>query len=324
MIVVCWNSAAHLARCLDCLREQTFHDFEVILIDNGSTDGSTEGLEEKYPSLDLLIRRLESNHGFAAANNLGAQLARGQWLALLNADAFPEPDWLERLLQATAQHPEAVSFSSRQIQAGNAALLDGAGDAYHVSGWAWQYFRGYSVERYGATSVEIFSACGASALYKRQTFLDVGGFDEDFFAYYEDVDLGFRLRLHDYRAFYVPQAVVHHVGSVTFGRRSDFVIYYCHRNLIWTFVKNMPPTLLWKYLPLHLMTNVIFLMWYSLRSPGKAVWRSKWDALRGLRRMLVKRRDIQRHRSVSTSDLEREMEHGWLRVFLRRFAERLF
>ena len=142
----------------------------------------------------------------------GARLARGQWLALLNADAFPEPDWLERLLEAAETIPNAF-FASRQIQANSTELLDGEGDVYHISGLAWRRNYGLPVLEKFDTE-EIFSSCAAAALYPRQAFLDAGGFDEDYFSYHEDVDLGFRLRLKGLRCFYVPKAVVYHVGHL--------------------------------------------------------------------------------------------------------------
>jgi len=314
--IVTWNSIAYLSNCLDSLLAQTFYDFEVILVDNGSEDSSLDGLYEKYPSLDLYIHRSNSNLGFAVANNIGARLARGKWLALLNTDAFPESDWLEKLVQATEDYPEFSCFSSRQIQAQNPLFLDGAGDAYHVSGMAWKHYLGYPVSQYGLEQREVFSSCGAAALYSRQAFLDVGGFDEDFFSYLEDVDLGFRLRLRGYRCLYVPQAIVHHVGSATLGVASDFALYHYHRNIVWSFIQNMPSGLLWKYMFAHIVANIIYLANYTLRGRGRALWKAKTDAVRGLSKALKKRRDIQAQRKVADGELLKVMEHGWLQPYL--------
>jgi GT2 family glycosyltransferase len=316
VIIVCWNSGKHLPRCLESLSLQTFQNFEIIIVDNGSDDNGTLGMEEKQPNLNLRVERLTSNMGFAAANDLGAQLARGKWLALLNADAFPEPDWLLELTRASNAHPEMASFSSRQLQAGNPKILDGAGDAYHVSGLAWRIGLGYPSERYGLDPVEIFSPCAAAAMYLRQAFMDVDGFDEDFFSYFEDVDLGFRLQLRGYRCLYVPKAVVHHIGSATFGERSNFAFYHSHRNLIWTFVKNMPSTMFWRYLAAHVIANLIYLLYYTLRGRGKVLWKAKLDALSGLPMAIKKRRAIQRQRRISNADLINSMERGWLQPYL--------
>lgn len=316
IIIVCWNSSKYLPRCLESISLQTFPNFEIIIVDNGSSDDGTAGLEEKFPKLDLRVERLASNLGFAVANNLGARYARGKWLILLNADAFPEPDWLAELITSSDKSPEIASFSSRQIQAGNPIILDGAGDAYHVSGLAWRIGLGYPSEQYGLDSERIFSPCAAAAMYLRQAFFDVGGFDEDFFSYFEDVDLGFRLQLRGYHCLYVPKAVVHHIGSATFGERSDFAFYHAHRNLVWTFVKNMPSTMFWQYLPAHFIANLIYLLYYTLRGRGKVLWKAKLDALLGLPKALEKRRAIQSQRRISNADLVSSMQRGWLQPYL--------
>lgn len=307
VIIVSWNSAEHLPRCLDCLSQQTFQDFEVILIDNGSLDNGTNNLEQKYPHLALHIERLPSNLGFAVANNLGARIARGVWLALLNADAFPVSDWLEKLLEAADEHPEFSFFSSRQIQANRPDFLDGSGDEYHISGLAWRRFYNYQSQAYGGKKEEVFSACGAAALYSRYDFLKVAGFDEAYFSYFEDVDLSFRLRLIGKRCLYVPQAVVHHVGSASTGKISDFVVYHGHRNLVWTYFKNMPGILFWRYLPLHILMNLFFIISFIFKGKGLAILRAKVDALRRLPAIIRTRRYIQSSRKISASDILQAM-----------------
>jgi GT2 family glycosyltransferase len=310
VIILCWNSGAYLPRCLGSLAAQTYDDFEVIIVDNGSTDGATDGLETKYPGLNLHVERLESNRGFASGNNVGARRARGSWLALLNADAFPEPDWLEQLLKAAASHPNAF-FASRQVQANRPSLLDGEGDVYHVSGLAWRRNYNYRVSPPGP-ALEVFSACAAAAMIPRKEFLEVGGFDEDYLAYQEDVDLGFRLRLGGMKCILVPGALVRHVGYGSSSRRSDFATYYGHRNLVWTYAKDMPWQWFWLYLPLHLLMNVISLIYFMFAGKGRVIWRAKWDAFRGLPIALRKRRLVQARRRVSLSALPRAMNRNLL------------
>jgi GT2 family glycosyltransferase len=283
-------------------------------VDNGTKDGSIVEFAEKYSSIIRCVEHLKSNSGFAVANNLGARLAHGQWLVTLNADAFPEPDWLENLVKASEIYPNTF-FTSRQIQANNPQFLDGEGDNYHVSGYAWRKNYGRPVYT-SHQSENVFSACGAAAFYPRQEFLDAGGFDEDYFSYHEDVDLGFRLRLRGLNCMMVPDAVVHHVGSASTGKRSDFSVYYGHRNLVWTFVKNMPTLLFWLYLPLHLVTNVFFLIYFTFRGQGRTIWKAKWDALLGLPRMFKKRRIIQSQRKAATAEIHRVMSRNWLTPFL--------
>ena len=286
---------------------QTFQDFEVIVVDNASSDQGVEGLKRQYPTLDLRVERLSSNLGFAVANNVGARLASGKWLALLNADAYPKPDWLEKILEAADRHPEFSFFSSRQLQFSQPDVLDGAGDEYHISGLAWRRFYSYPAQHYGLEEEEVFSACAAAAIYNREDFLRVDGFDETYFAYFEDVDLSFRLRLAGGRCLYVPQAEVRHVGSASSGKKSSFVMYHGHRNLVWTFFKDMPGVLFWWYLPLHLGMNIFFAISFLVKGKGPAVLRAKLDAFSKLPDIIHKRRKIQVTRKTSARELWKVM-----------------
>jgi GT2 family glycosyltransferase len=310
VIIVTWNSKKYLLTCLDKLSTQIFHDFEVILVDNGSEDGTVDGLYEKYPTLDLHIQRSSSNLGFALANNIGAHIAQGKWLTLLNADAFPEPNWLEKLLHAADESPGYTIFTSRQLQANAPDLLDGAGDAYHVTGLAWRRDYNQSSKEYGRQKREVFSACPSAALYSREAFLNVGGFDEDYFSYFEDVDLGFRLRLSGAKCLYIPEAIVHHVGSASTGKRSDFSVYYGYRNMIWTFVKNMPSPLIWIFLPLHIAAILFFGVYLTLRGQGKVIFKAIFDAIRGLPKMIEKRKVIQKNMKIKWHELLPVMSTG--------------
>jgi GT2 family glycosyltransferase len=286
------------------------------VVDNGSSDFSLGLLHKDWSNSNLRIEILETNRGYAAANNIGARLANGKWLALLNADAFPEPDWLENLLKAAEANPEYSYFTSRQLQANNSELLDGAGDSYHVTGLAWRRFYNKPSQEYGAKTEEVFGACPSAALISREDFLTIGGFDEDYFSYFEDVDLGFRLRLAGKKCLYVPDAVVHHVGSASTGKRSDFSVYYGYRNMIWTFFKNMPSPLLWLFLPLHIATLLFFVIYLSTRGQGRVILRAIRDAVKGLPKMMEKRKSIQKNRKVRTSELLRVMSTGLFEPYL--------
>ena len=315
VIVVYWNNRKTIVQCLSALAAQTMTDFEIVLIDNGSTDEGLKDLAHQFPQLDLRIERLSANQGFAIGNNIGARLARGQWLALLNADAFPTPDWLANLLDAAQRQPEFSFFASCLLQANDPSRFDGAGDVYHITGLAWRRFHNQPLTPAGLIEEEVFSPCGAAALFRREAFLSVGGFDEDFGSYHEDVDLGFRLRLLGERCLYVPRAIVYHVGSVSFGKKSHFVVYHGHRNLVWTYIKNMPTRLFWQYLPAHLFATVFYLIYYSLNGNAQAIWQAKIDALRGMPNALRKRRKVQRTVRVHISDLDRVFEHSWTRYW---------
>lgn len=310
VVIISWNNGIYLDRCLNSLKKQPLDNSEVIIVDNGSTSQIVSNFEDKYLDLYLRVERLKLNRGFAIANNIGAKMAQGKWIALLNADAFPEPDWLENLLKAAEENPDYSFFSSRQIQYNQPELLDGTGDAYHISGLAWRNGYNYKASKHGHEQKEVFSACAAAALIESDLFLEMGGFDEDFFSYFEDVDLGFRLRLAGKKCLYVPDAIVHHVGSASTGKRSDFSVYYGYRNMIWTFFKNMPSPLIWFLLPIHIGTVLFFIFYLTIRGQGKTILRAVMDAIRGLPKILKKRKDIQRSKKVRAFQLLKVMSTG--------------
>ena len=298
VVIVNWNGLQHLPQCLQTLQQQTMGAFRVLVMDNGSTDGSAELVPALQDPRFSLVR-LGANHGFARANNLAVAQAATPWVALLNPDAFPAPDWLEQLLAAAHRHPAGAAFGCSLLDAADPAVLDGTGDSYHWSGRAFR--RDHGRLRSEGTSGEgpIFSPCAAAALYRRSAWQAVGGLDEDFFCYLEDVDLGFRLRLQGHQCWHVPEAVCHHVGSAITGRRSDFSGYHGQRNLVWTYVKNMPGGLFWLLLPLHLLANLAALVLFTLRGQAAVAWRAKRDALLGLPACWRKRRAIQAGRSAT-------------------------
>jgi GT2 family glycosyltransferase len=308
--IVNWNGERFLDRCLSALLAQTVTPHEIILVDNASSDASLD-IVRRYPSVRIL--ELNENLGFARGNNVAIQTAaaESEWIALLNPDAFPEPCWLEALVSAARENVEVDVFGSKLINAADPSVLDGAGDAYHISGLVWRMGHGVPVASLSAQVSEVFSPCAASALYRRSALLEVGGFDEDYFCYVEDVDIGFRLRLAGYRCLFVPASVVHHVGSgTTGGQHSDFAVYHGHRNLVWTFVKDMPGILFWLLLPLHVLLNVVSIIWFASKGRGGVILRAKRDALLGLPKMWRKRKIIQSTRIASAREIFRVLDKG--------------
>lgn len=308
VVIVNWNGERFLHRCLSALLAQTVAPHEIILVDNASSDTSIDIVRD-FPLVRLLAQN--ENLGFARANNLAIAAVSPDidWIALLNPDAFVEPNWLATLLAAVGDYPAFDVFASKLVNSADPAVLDGAGDVYHISGLAWRMGHGIRKPSFSEQAREIFSPCAAAALYRRTALLKAGGFDEDYFCYMEDVDLGFRLRLAGHRCLYVPSSVAHHVGSgTTGGRHSDFTVYYGHRNLVWTYVKNMPGVLFWVFLPLHLAMNLVTLAVCTLRSQGRVVLRAKLDAIRGLPKMWGKRRVIQAARAATVCQVWRLMD----------------
>lgn len=308
VVVVNWNGEPFLERCLTALMAQTVTPYAINLIDNASTDGSIE-IARRFASVRLIAQG--ENTGFARGNNLLIEAApeESAWIALLNPDAYAAPHWLETLLAAAESHPEFDVFGSKLVNAADSTLLDGTGDVYHISGLVWRTAHGIPVSTMGESEREIFSPCAAAALYRRSALLEVGGFDEDFFCYIEDIDLGFRLRLAGCRCLYVPQSVAHHVGSgTTGGQHSDFSVYHGHRNLVWMFVKDMPSLLFWLLLPLHVALNLVSIVWFALRGQGAVILRAKRDAVLGLPKMWRKRQQIQQMRRVSIGTIWRMLD----------------
>lgn len=312
VIIVNWNGEVFLERCLAALMDQTAKPHEIILVDNASADKSVEIVDE-FPSVRVLVQ--DQNTGFARGNNLAiaAASSESEWIVLLNPDAFPEPRWLEELLAAAHRNPGFDAFGSKLVVvAADPGVLDGAGDVYHVSGLVWRMGHGAPVASSVEQAREVFSPCAAAAMYRRSALREVGGFDEDYFCYVEDVDLGFRLRLAGYRCLYAPLSVAHHVGSgTTGGQHSDFAVYHGHRNLVWTYVKDMPGMLLWAFLPLHLAMNLVALIVFTARGQGGVILRAKRDALIGIPRVWKKRRQVQSKRVVSWRAILRVLEKGF-------------
>lgn len=298
IVVVNWNSFDVLNRCLAAIKTQSFAPACVVVVDNGS-DSALVDLQGELPDNTIYIR-LSDNTGFAHANNLAvARLGECEWIALINPDAFPEPDWLEQLVSATRRRPEYAFFASLTIADEFPSHLDGTGDVYHVSGIAWRRGYGRRTAETRLLEEEVFAPCAAAALYRRDAWDDAGGFDENYFCYFEDVDLAFRLRLLGYRCLFVPTAVARHIGSVTSGgQQSDFSVYYGHRNLVWTYIKNMPGYAFWLFLPLHMALNLATLLWFSGAGRWRVIFKAKWDALKGLKKAWIRRREIQLTRRV--------------------------
>jgi GT2 family glycosyltransferase len=318
VLIVNWNSRNLLRECLRSLRAQTCPPDRVIIVDNNSSDDSLQLAGDLLNSAEVI--RLQENVGFARANNIAAKAAGAvDALALLNPDAFPAAGWLAALIAAAEARPDVGSFASRMLLETDPEFLDGAGDSYHSSGRAWRNGHRVRAREWPAGDQEVFAPCAAAALYRRTAFEAAGGFDEQYFCYFEDVDLGFRLRLRGLRCVCVHDAVVRHVSSGISGYRSDFAVYHGERNAVWTFFKDMPGPLLLLYLPQHLALNVAALMYYPLRGQGRVVWRAKLDAVRGLPSIFRRRAKVQTMRAVSALALRRSFTRG-LAAIVRRHS----
>jgi len=313
LVIVNYNGAECLARCLESVAKLTVKPGIVVVADNGSTDGSASAALT-VPGVDVELIEMGENLGFAAANNRVIEsLSSYEWVALLNPDAFPEPEWLECLMAATLAYPSVDSFSSRMMLDSDRSKLDGAGDVLHFTGLAWRRGHGRRLADADLLPREAFSPCGGAALYRRSVFISAGGFDEDFFCYLEDVDLGFRLQLLGNRCMYIPSAVVHHMGSAITGLNSDFSIYHGHRNLSLMYLKNMPFLLFWLFLPFHIVMIFLVGLCFAWRGHGRIFLWSKFDAVLRVGKTLGKRSYIQKHRRIGYGRLLSVLNFGFFR-----------
>lgn len=258
IIIVNFNGGAYLQASVDSLKVQTIQDFEVFIVDNASTDSSFRDLDVSGLATVHLLPQ-STNLGFAVANNLAAKEARGTWLALLNPDAVAKPDWLAQINSGILRHSDALMFASAQINMDDPSLMDGAGDCYHIAGIPW---RGGFLRPMSELPEEgyCFGPCGASAIYRADVFDTLGGFDEDFFCYVEDVDLAFAIRRIGGQCIFLPKAQITHKGSGISGRTSDFSLFHGSRNRVWTYVKNMPLWALVLTLPIHIGASMLLLL----------------------------------------------------------------
>jgi len=306
VVIVNFNGGEMICQCLAALKKQRFEDFVTVVVDNNSSDDSVSSIRRDYP--EVVVLALPTNLGFAGGVNRALQECDlGDWVALLNPDAFPTESWLANLVASAQSHPDYAAFGSRMFSDQEHRHLDGVGDAYHVCGLPWRSGHGCPNSSQHDREKEIFAPCAAAALYRVSALREVGLFDEDFFLYVEDIDLGFRLRLAGYRTLYVPTAGIRHLGSAFVGKHSDFQIYHGHRNLVWVYIKNMPGALFWIFLPLHLALNIATLLWFGLRGQGAVVFRAKRDAVSEIPRFWKKRLKIQSDRKVGVWSILRQL-----------------
>jgi len=303
VIIPNWNGAVHLPTCLQALRRQTYPNYEVIVVDNGSSDESLQILERDFPEVRVVA--LPFNRGFAGAANEGIRAAGGELIALLNNDTEAEPGWLAALAEALERHHEAGMAASKLLLFDRRDVLHSAGDFYRVDGvpgnrGVWEKDEGQYDH-----DVWVFGACGGAAAYRRSMLEETGLFDEDLFAFCEDVDLAWRAQLLGYRCVFVPQARVYHKVSATGGGK--LASFYVGRNFIWVIAKNYPSSLLRKYWP-RVVGAQLRIAGEALRAwrgeAARARLRGQLAGLLGLGRMLRKRRAIQQARRVSDEYLE--------------------
>ena len=312
IIILNYNGRRWLPGCFDALAAQRdAPPFEIVFVDNGSTDGSPGFVRERWPAARVV--ETGANLGFAAGNNAGAQASAGEWLVFLNNDTAPEPDWLSRLTAEAAAHPEFALVTSRLVFMDDPSIVDSAGDGYFRAGGAFKHGYGASAEAFEA-SREVFGACGAAFIIRREAFERLGGFDARFFMNFEDVDLSYRARLIGLRVWYAASAVVRHAGSGSLGTASADAVYFGQRNLEWAWVKNTPSGLLWRTVAGHVVYSLAGVVHYVRIGLGGPAVSGKLAALAALPAVLRDRARVQAARVVPTSRVASMMQRGWLQA----------
>ena len=325
VVIPNWNTRKFLGPCLTSLRQQTFEDFETILVDSASKDGSLDFITENFPEVKPVA--LRENRGFSGAVNAGIRESGTEFVVLLNNDTEQDPGWLAALVRAADSHPEAGLFASKLVDFHDRRLLDGAGDALRLSGLPYRLGHGERDRGQFDSPAYVFSACAAAALYRRTLFEEIGLFDEDFFAYCEDGDVSFRAQLADYRCLYVPGAVVYHMGSAsTGGKRSATATRLGTRNSLSLLVKNLPLSAVPHILPFFVAGQIVRLLTAAATGNLRAHLEGLAGAWHHLPLMIDKRREIQGRKKVSDARIRgllRESSLAAAASIARRLRDRV-
>jgi hypothetical protein len=307
VVIPTWNGRQYLAPCLDALRAQLRPADEVIVGDGGSTDGTGEFLQREYPEVTVVA--LPENRGFAGTTNAGIRRARGEYIATLNNDTQVHPGWLRALEEALETHPGVGHCGSKMLRADDPSIVDSAGTVYRWDGWAQMIGTGERDDGRFDQQVEVFGACAGAALYRRTLFDEIGLFDEDFFANYEDLDLDFRAQLRGYRCLFVPTARVLHVAGPTrrrLGRRAVFLGFLNNLRVI---AKDLPASVIRRHLGAILRGHAAAVRYAFSEGQGATALAAYLAAAKEWRALMRKRKAIQAAKRVSDEYIESWLVH---------------
>ena len=288
--------------CLDSLARSDFDSYEVIVVDNGSVDGSREMIEGKYPDVRLIKNR--ENMGFAIACNQGIKAATGTYISLLNNDIEVESSWLSKLYDGMERHPECGMGTTKMMFLDQRDVFYNTGALFHA--WSVGGGRGQGEKDVGQYDEEdyVFGACAGAGIYRRDFFEQVGIFDEDFFIFAEDVDINMRGQLQGFKCIYLPEAKVYHIGTATVGLYSDRYIFLCKRNDIFVLIRNYSLRMYFRYLWTILKHQFNDIKYFTDRGQGLVLFKSKLDVFKMLLPMLSRRFRIQSSRTEPDSKIE--------------------
>jgi GT2 family glycosyltransferase len=291
VIIVNWNGLVLLQQCLEALSEQTFSDFETIVVDNGSNDGSVEWLRVHYPAVRLICN--DENAGFAAGNNQAILASEAEFIVTLNNDTRVEPGWLAALVAAVEGDQTVGMGACKMLFADRPEIINSTGINLDRVGIAWDRSGGEYDDASETQPFEVFGPSAGAALYRREMLDQIGLFDEGFFMYLEDVDLAWRARLAGWRCLCAPSSRVYHVHSASAGEGSAFKNRLLGRNKVWTIAKNYPLGKLALFLPLILLYDAAAALFALVARRDVFAVRGRWEALKGMCGVWRNRRQIQ-------------------------------
>jgi hypothetical protein len=301
VIILNWNGKEFLEDCLCAMRRQTFRDFETILVDNGSTDGSVEYVRTQFSEVKLLA--LPANLGFTGGNIAGYAQASGNLIVLLNNDTEPHRNWLEEIHRASQTNPDAGSFASKMMYFDERDRVENCGFDLGIAGATIDLGRGEFDGPEWAQPRKVFGGCGGAVAYRRKMLIEIGFLDPDFFMTYEDADLSFRAQLRGYECVYVPGAIVYHRYRATNRKTPSRQVFYSQRNIEFVYLKNMPLGLIVRSAPQRLLYELGAAIYFSKQGAGWAFLRAKLNVLKCLPTLLRKRQEIQKRRTITNSQM---------------------
>ncbi|HTP64262.1 MAG TPA: glycosyltransferase family 2 protein [Geobacteraceae bacterium] len=304
VVIPNWNGCQHLQECLTALTRQTYKNFEVVFVDNASTDDSVIFVRQHFPQVKIL--EFQENIGFAGGVNAGIGVSHGLYVVLLNNDTAVESTWLENLEKAIRENPDISVFASKLVNYYNRKIIDSAGDGFDLFLGPYKIGESARSEIFDERRI-VFGACGGGGCYKRELFERIGLFDEDFFAYFEDVDLSFRANWAGIRTLMVPDAIIYHKVGATSGAnpsiRDRFDILR-RRNYVYLIVKNYPFAFLVRYVPFIFVTHCLKFLLNLCRGRFRVAFMTQWEIVKGVPRMYLKRRAIMAERRISNSGMK--------------------
>jgi len=304
VIILNWNGKEFIKTCLDSVFKTKYPNYEVIVVDNGSTDGSVEFIKSKYSKVKLIRNR--KNLGYAKGNNIGIKSSKGKYLVALSNDTKVDPNWLKELVRVAESDNSIGICASKQLYFDRPCIINSTGIVVFKDGTARNRGLGEKDEGRYDKIEEVFGAPGASTFFRREMLNKIGLFDSDYFSYQEEFDLAWRARLCGWKCVYVPNALVYHRVGATSRRYPNIAAYYMHRNRLWTIVKNFSLSSIVIYLPYIFLYELGSIL-YSLLTQNFIHVKAIFDALKGIPKILKKRKKIQKMRTVPESEITKYM-----------------